>query len=88
MITIDAAKALGMEKEIGSLEKGKQADVITVNMEQPHLMPAYMPVYKLMLYATAQDVDMTIVKGKILMKDRKVLSCDEKEIMYLSLIHI
>ena len=82
MITIDAAKALGMEKEIGSLEKGKQADVITVNMEQPHLMPAYMPVYKLMLYATAQDVDMTIVKGKILMKDRKVLSCDEKEIMY------
>lgn len=82
MITIDAAKALGMDGELGSLEPGKQADIITVNMCQPHLMPAFMPVHKLMLYATAQDVDMTMVKGRVLMQDRRVLHADEKEIMH------
>ena len=63
MITIDAAKAIGWDDEIGSLEVGKRADIITINMNQPHLTPSFMPVHKLMLYATGQDVDNTIVNG-------------------------
>lgn len=81
MITIDAAKAIGREEDLGSLEEGKKADIITVNMKQPHLCPGFMPVHKLMLYASAQDVDTTIVDGRVLMRGRKVLSCDEEEIM-------
>lgn len=81
MITIDAAEAIGRKDDLGSLEVGKKADVITVNMRQPHLAPNFMPVHKLMLYATAQDVDTTIVDGKLLMRGRKVFTCDEEEVM-------
>lgn len=84
MITIDAAKAIGREADLGSLEKGKKADIITINMNQPHLTPSYMPVHKLMIYATAQDVDMTMVNGRILMKDRILLSADENEIIEMA----
>lgn len=81
MITIDAAKAIGMENEIGSIEVGKKADIITINMNQPHLTPQFMPVHKLMLYATGHDVDNVWVGGKILMKDRVTLTVDEYEVI-------
>ncbi len=81
MITIDAAKAIGWDDELGSLEVGKKADVITLNMDQPHLTPNFMPVHKLLLYAAGQDVDNVVVNGRLLMEDRKVRSVDEKQIM-------
>ena len=81
MITIDAAKAIGWDDEIGSLEVGKKADVITIDMNQPHLTPSFMPVHKLILYANGNDVSDVIVDGKIRMEDRKVLSVDESEII-------
>lgn len=81
MITIDAAKAIGWDDELGSLEVGKRADVITVDMNQPHLTPNFMPVHKLMLYAAGEDVDNVIVEGRLLMENRKVLSVDEESIM-------
>lgn len=81
MITIDAAKAIGWDDEIGSLEAGKKADIITVNMNQPHLTPSFMPVHKLMLYAAGQDVDHTIVNGRLLMENRRVISVDEEAVI-------
>ena len=81
MITIDAARALGWDDEIGSLEVGKKADVIVVDMCQPHMIPEIMPVHRLMYSATGQDVTTVIVDGKVVMEDRKVLSVSEEEIL-------
>lgn len=81
MITIDAAKAIGWDDEIGSLEVGKKADIITVDMHQAHLSPNFMPVHKLILYASGQDVDNVIVNGEIRMRDRKVMTVNEYELI-------
>ena len=76
MITIDAAKALGLDHEIGSLDAGKKADVTIIDMRQPHLTPNWMVVHRLMHQAVGSDVDTVIVDGNILMEGRKVLTVD------------
>lgn len=76
MITIDAAKALGLDHEVGSLDAGKKADVTIMDMRQPHLTPNWMVVHRLMHQAVGSDVDTVIVDGKILMEGRKVLTVD------------
>jgi cytosine/adenosine deaminase-related metal-dependent hydrolase len=76
-ITIDAAKALGWDDEIGSLDVGKKADVAVVNLRQPHLTPDFMVVHRLVYEAVGNDVETVIVDGKIVMEDRKVLTIDE-----------
>ena len=81
MVTIDAARALSMEREIGSLEAGKKADIILVDLFKPHMMPLNMPVYRVTCFANAADVCTTIVNGRVLMEDRKVLSVDENEVL-------
>jgi 5-methylthioadenosine/S-adenosylhomocysteine deaminase len=81
MVTIDAARALGLEQEIGSLEPGKKADVILVDLFKPHLMPLNMPVYRLTSFASGSDVCTTIVNGRILMEDGRVTTLDETEVM-------
>jgi len=81
MITIDAASVLGMDEEIGSLEKGKKADVITIDMNQPHLKPLFMVIHRLVNEVSGSDIDTVIVDGNILMKEREVSSVDEDEIM-------
>jgi len=81
MTTIDAAKALGMEKEIGSLEPGKKADIILVDWFKPHLVPMNMPVYRMVYYANGEDVATVIVDGRILMRDRHVSTVDEGKVL-------
>ena len=81
MITIDAARVLGWDDEIGSLEPGKKADVITVNMQQPHLAPFFMPVHRLIYEASGQDVSTVIVDGQILMQDRRVLVVNDEDVL-------
>ena len=81
MVTIDAARALSMEQDIGSLEAGKKADIILVDLFKPHMMPLNMPVYRVTCFANAADVSTTIVNGRVLMEDRKVLSVDEDEVL-------
>jgi len=81
MCTIDGAKALGMEKEIGSLEKGKKADVVLVDLARPHLYPLHMPVFRLVHFANGNDVATVIVDGKILMEDRTVTSVNETKVL-------
>jgi len=81
MATIEGAKALSMERAIGSLEVGKCADIIIVNMRQPHLWPPLDPVQRLTRFANGADVDTTIVGGRVLMRHRKLIAQDEDAIL-------
>lgn len=81
MATYGGAKALGLEKEIGQIKEGMRADVILVNMKQPHLTPLHDAVANLVYSASAADVTETIVNGEVLMENRKLLSLDENEVM-------
>jgi 5-methylthioadenosine/S-adenosylhomocysteine deaminase len=81
MATIEGAEALGLEKEIGSLEVGKKADLILVNLEEPHLTPLHDIYTNLVYSAGGSDVDTVIVNGKILMENRKVRTLNEIEVM-------
>ena len=84
MVTIDAARALGLEKEIGSLEPGKKADVILVDWFRPHLVPMNMPLYRLAYFANGNDVSTVLVNGRVLMRDRVVLSVNEEEVLLMA----
>jgi 5-methylthioadenosine/S-adenosylhomocysteine deaminase len=76
MATIRGARALGMEKEIGSLEAGKRADLMTVSLAAPHAVPLY-NVYSQLVYALkGSDVQDVAVNGKLVVRDRRVLTLD------------
>ena len=81
MVTIDAAHGLGMADEIGSLEVGKKADVITLDLAKPHLAPRNMPVWRVVCFANGQDVDTVIVGGRVLMQGRQVAHVDIDEVL-------
>lgn len=81
MATIGAAEVLGMQGAIGSLEPGKQADIIIVDFHQPHLTPVYNYYSHLVYAACGHDVSTVLVDGKLLMHDRKVLTVNEGEVM-------
>ena len=80
MVTVDAAKAIGLDGMIGSLEAGKQADIITVDMFTPKLMPNFNLLFSLIQNASGADIDNVIIDGEVLMENRK-LSFNEKEIL-------
>ena len=80
-VTVHAARALGLDAEIGSLEPGKKADIVLLDLFKPHLMPLNMPVFRITAFANAADVDTTIVDGRVLMRGRRVLSVDETEVL-------
>ncbi|WP_406678291.1 amidohydrolase [Moorella sp. ACPs] len=80
MATLNGARALGLEKEIGTLEAGKKADLILVNKYQPHLMPPHNVEANLVYAARGSDVDTVIVNGKILMAGGEVKTLDAGEI--------
>jgi len=81
MATIDGARALGLEKSIGSLEVGKKADIILVNLEEPHLTPIHDPYATIVYSASGSDVDTVIVDGEVVMEGREVKTLDEAEIL-------
>ena len=81
MVTIDAARALHMDDRIGSLEAGKRADIITVDLRKPHLAPANMPVWRVACFANGQDVDTVVVDGRVLMRNRLVPHVDMAEVL-------
>ena len=76
MATIGGARALGMDKQIGSLEPGKRADMIIVSMSAARQTPMYDPFSHLVYVTRGDDVQTTIVNGNVLMRDRKVLTLD------------
>jgi 5-methylthioadenosine/S-adenosylhomocysteine deaminase len=81
MATIEGAKALGLEDITGSLEVGKKADVIVVDMQKPHLTPMYNPYSHLVYAATGHDVKHSIVDGRIIMEDKNLLTIDVGDII-------
>jgi len=81
MATINGAKALGLEDKIGSLETGKCADVILIDLENPHLKPLHDIFASLVYSARGSDVDTVIVDGKIIMENRNIKSLDEMHVL-------
>ncbi|MEJ7902111.1 MAG: amidohydrolase family protein [Thermomicrobiales bacterium] len=81
MITIDAARALNMETEIGSLEPGKRADVILIDARQAHLAPEILAPLRVIGHATGHDVTTVIVDGAVRMRDRVVPGVDRGAIL-------
>jgi 5-methylthioadenosine/S-adenosylhomocysteine deaminase len=81
MATREGARALRMEDQIGSLEPGKRADVITVSMRGARQTPMYDPVSHLVYVTRGNDVQTTIVNGRVLMRNRRVLTLDEAAVI-------
>lgn len=79
-VTLNAAKALG-RNDIGRISPGAKADIILINLEQPHLSPFRDPLKILLYHANQNDVDTVIVDGQVLMAERKVLTIDEEEVI-------
>jgi len=81
MATIRGARALGMEKEIGSIEPGKRADVIVVRLDRPNAVPLY-DVYSQMVYALkASDVRDVMVNGRPVVSDGQILTLNAAEVL-------
>jgi 5-methylthioadenosine/S-adenosylhomocysteine deaminase len=81
MATINGARALGLEPLIGSLEKGKKADLIIVDTNKPHLTPMYNPVSHLVYAAIGSDVTTSIINGTVVMENGKIKTMDIKAVM-------
>jgi 5-methylthioadenosine/S-adenosylhomocysteine deaminase len=81
MATIEGARALHMEKEIGSLEAGKKADLILIGLDAPNAAPMY-DVYTQLAYALkGSDVETVIIGGRVVMRDKKILTVDEPAVI-------
>lgn len=81
MATIEGARVLGLEDKIGSIEKGKKADIILIDINKPHLTPENDIITNLVYSANSSDIHTVIVNGNIIMDERKVSYMNEKEIL-------
>jgi len=81
MATIDGARALGLEKKIGSLETGKKADLVVVSTASARQTPLYDPVSHLVYASRGDDVLTVVVNGKVLMRDKRLLTLDETAVL-------
>jgi 5-methylthioadenosine/S-adenosylhomocysteine deaminase len=80
MATLESAKLLKIDSEVGTLEVGKKADIILIDKNKPHLLPLHNVESALAYCVNGADVDTTIVNGKVLMRHRKLLTLDEEEL--------
>ncbi len=81
MATIEGAKVLGLEKEIGTLEPGKKADMIFIKTDKLHMCPANDVCANLVYSSNGADVESVMIDGKVIMQNRKMLNLDEKQVM-------
>jgi len=81
MATIKGAKLLGIDKKLGSIEIGKKADIIIIDIKKPHFYPRTNLISHIVYSAKPSDVDTVIVDGKIIMKNRNVITMNEEEIL-------
>ena len=81
MATLGGARVLGLEAAVGSLEAGKRADIIVVGVGRARQTPLYDPISQLVYATHGDDVKTTIVNGRVLMRDRKVMSLDERAVL-------
>jgi 5-methylthioadenosine/S-adenosylhomocysteine deaminase len=81
MATIDGARAVHMDKEIGSLEAGKKADLLLISLNEPNAVPMY-DIYAEIAYSLkGSDVDTVVIGGRVVMRDRKLLTVDEPAVL-------
>lgn len=81
MATLGGARVIGQQAKLGSLEAGKRADLIIVGLGKPRQQPVFDPVSQIVYASRGDDVETTIVNGRILMRDRKVLTLDEASVL-------
>ena len=81
MATINGARALGLEQEIGSLEVGKKADLVVIDLNRLHTTPSPNPISSLVYAATGAEVDTVVVDGRIVVEHGQLLTMDENEVM-------
>ncbi len=81
MATVNGGRALGLGENLGSLEVGKKADLILVDLRKPHLTPLRNVISHLVYSATGGDVDTVIVDGKVIMQGRRVLTLEEDKVL-------
>ncbi|MCA1586230.1 MAG: amidohydrolase [Acidobacteria bacterium] len=81
MATIEGARVLGLDDRVGSLEVGKRADLIVVRMDRPRQTPMYDPISHLVYVTRGDDVEATIVNGRVLMEQGRVLSLPENDVL-------
>lgn len=81
MITIDAAKVIGWDDEIGSLETGKKADIITIDLMNPRMTPRFNLVDTIVMLGNGNDIDNVFVDGVRVLKDRKAALVDERTVL-------
>lgn len=86
--TIDGAKALGMSERIGSLEVGKEADIISIYLHEPHLIPIHDPFTTIVYSAGRADVRHVFVAGEQIIDNRRPTKVDPQEIMSSALLHV
>jgi 5-methylthioadenosine/S-adenosylhomocysteine deaminase len=79
--TIGGARVLGLQDLIGSVEPGKCADLIVVDMRKPHLTPLYNPYSQIVYACRGSDVRDVIIDGKVVMRDRRLLTLDVQRAM-------
>jgi len=81
MATCDGARVLGMENFTGSIKSGMKADIILIDLNKPHLTPMYNPYSHLVYAVNGSDVDTVIINGKIIMKNRQLLTINEAAVI-------
>jgi len=84
MATLDGAKSIGLENEIGSIEPGKKADLILLDFKKPNTVVMHNPVSTLVYCATQENVDTVIIDGKIIMEGRKIKTVNEEDVLKAS----
>jgi len=81
MATIEGAKALSWDREIGSIEAGKRADIAIINFDKPHLCPVYNETSHLVYAVKGADVVTVLINGRIVMENREVTTVNVKDVM-------
>jgi 5-methylthioadenosine/S-adenosylhomocysteine deaminase len=81
MATIGGARVLGLDSRVGSLEAGKRADLIVVDMRAARQTPMYDPISHLVYVTRGDDVESVMVNGRFLLRDRRVLTLDEAAVL-------
>ncbi len=81
LMTIEGARVLGMEQEVGSLEPGKQADLIAIDLKSANNIPNYDPATAIICSCSGRDVVLTVVAGRVIYEGGQVVTLDEREIV-------
>ena len=81
MASIEGAKAMGLDKRVGSLEVGKRADIMALDLQQPSFCPLYNPISNMVYSALGNEVSFVMCEGKVLMESYQLKTLDEQKIL-------